>query len=236
MLIGKDFDKIEISLFGFDLVEPNAFIGDSIILIVALLLASKTNKLSNSLDFFKNWRYFFLLFGLGMFLGGIGHLMFKYWGFNGKYLPWILGIFCVFFVEKAMISLLRSSSKVIWKNLILFKLVLALLLELGVFYAIDMSKDHSIGLRIPAINSAIGFVFSLGILGNKYRKEIDKNFVFMIYGVLLLIPSGLFISFKINLHPWFDKNDFGHLLLIAAMFLYFKAIKSYSKIVENKDQ
>ena len=118
----------------------------------------------------------------------------------------------------------------------LFKLVLALLLELGVFYAIDMSKDHSIGLRIPAINSAIGFVFSLVILGNKYREEIDKNFVFMIYGVLLLIPSGLFISFKINLHPWFDKNDFGHLLLIVAMFLYFKAIKSYSKIVENKDQ
>jgi hypothetical protein len=236
VLIGKDFDKIEISLFGFDLVEPNAFIGDSIILIVALLLASKTNKLSTSLDFFKNWRYFFLLFGLGRFLGGIGHLLFKYWGFNGKYLPWILGIFCVFFVERAMISLLKSSSKVIWKNLILFKLVLALLLELGVFYAIDMSKDHSIGLRIPAINSAIGFVFSLGILGNKYRKEIDKNFVFMIYGVLLLIPSGVFISFKINLHPWFDKNDFGHLLLIAAMFLYFKAIKSYSKIVENKDQ
>ena len=236
MLIGKDFDKIEISLFGFDLVEPNAFIGDSIILIVALLLASKTKKLSDSSQFFENWRYFYLLFGIDMFLGGIGHLMFKYWGFNGKYLPWILGIFCVFFVERAMISLLKSNTKVIWKNLSLFKLVLALLLELGVFYAIDMSKDHSIGLRIPAINSAIGFVFSLAILGNKYREEIDKNFVFMIYGVLLLIPSGLFISFKINLHPWFDKNDFGHLLLIVAMFLYFKAIKSYSKIVENKDQ
>ena len=53
MHIGKDFDKIEISLFGFDLVEPNAFIGDSIILIVALLLASKTKKISNSSDFFK---------------------------------------------------------------------------------------------------------------------------------------------------------------------------------------
>ena len=234
MLIGKDFDKIEISLFGFDLVEPNAFIGDSIILIVALFLASRTKKFSNSLEFFKNWRYFYLLFGFDMFFGGIGHLMFKYWGFNGKYLPWILGIFCVFFVERAMLSLLKSSSKVIWKNLSLFKLILALLLELVVFYAIDMSKDHSIGLRIPAINSAIGFVFSLIILGNKYRKEIDKNFIYMIYGVLLLIPSGLFISFKINIHPWFDKNDFGHLLLIIAMFLYFKAIKSYSKILGNK--
>ena len=236
MLIGKDFDKIEISVFGLDLVEPNAFIGDCIILIVALLLASKTKKLSDSSQFFENWRYFYLLFGIDMFLGGIGHLMFKYWGFNGKYLPWILGIFCVFFVERAMISLLKSSTKVIWKNLSLFKLVLALLLELGVFYAIDMSKDHSIGLRIPAINFTIGFVYSLAILGNKYRKEIDKNFVFMIYGVLLLIPSGLFISFKINIHPWFDKNDFGHLLLIVSMFLYFKSIKSYSKIVKNKDQ
>ena len=74
-----------------------------------------------------------MLFGIDMFLGGIGHLMFKYWGFNGKYLPWILGIFCVFFVERAMISLLKSRSKAILKNLILFKLVLALLLELGVF-------------------------------------------------------------------------------------------------------
>ena len=234
MLIGKDFDKIEISLFGYELVEPNAFIGDSIILIVALLLASKTKKLSKSSDFFINWRYFYLLFGIDMFLGGIGHLMFKYWGFNGKYLPWILGIFCIYFVERAMLSLLMSSSKSIWKNLSFYKLIFALLLELCVFYAIDMSKDHSIGLRIPAINSAIGFVFSLVILGNKYRKKIDKNFIYMIYGVLLLIPSGLFISFKINIHPWFDKNDFGHLLLIIAMFLYFKSIKSYGKIMGNK--
>ncbi len=234
MLMGKDFDKIEISLFGYELVEPNAFIGDSIILIVALLLASKTKKLSKSSDFFINWRYFYLLFGIDMFLGGIGHLLFKYWGFNGKYLPWILGIFCIYFVERAMLSLLMSSSKSIWKNLSFYKLIFALLLELCVFYAIDMSKDHSIGLRIPAINSAIGFVFSLVILGNKYRKEIDKNFIYMIYGVLLLIPSGLFISFKINIHPWFDKNDFGHLLLIIAMFLYFKSIKSYGKIVGNK--
>jgi hypothetical protein len=230
VLIGKDFDKIEISVFGFDLVEPNAFIGDSFILIVALFLASRVKKIGATTEFFKNWRYFYLLFGFDMFFGGIGHLMFKYWGFNGKYLPWILGIFCIFFVERAMLSLLKTSSKVIWKNLSLFKLLLAFFLELVVFYCIDMSKDHSIGLRIPAINSAIGFIFSLVILGNKFRKEIDKNFIYMIYGVLLLIPSALFISFKINIHPWFDKNDFGHLLLIIAMFLYFKTIKSYSKL------
>ena len=169
-----------------------------------------------------------------MFLGGVGHLMFNYWGFNGKYLPWTLGIICIFFLERAMLSLLKTKSKVIWQKLTFLKLILALVLEIVVFYFVDMSKDHSIGLRIPAINSAIGFVFSLGVLGNKYRKEIDENFIYLIYGVLLLIPSGLFISFKINIHPWFDKNDFGHLLLIITMFFYFKAIKSYSKVLFDK--
>ena len=208
MLIGKDFDKIEISLFGFDLVEPNAFIGDSIILIVALLLASKTKKISNSSDFFKNWRYFYLLFGVDMFLGGIGHLMFKYCAFNGKYLPWILGIFCVFFVERAMLSLLKSSSKIIWKNLSLFKLILALILELGVFYAIDMSEDHSIGLRIPAINSAIGFIFFIeGLLLAIFPSRI-KNMLELIknteesklrtFGIIFLVSGFLII--------WYIKN------------------------------
>ena len=146
----------------------------------------------------------------------------------------ILGIICIFFVEKAMISLLKTKSKLLWENLSLLKLILALVLEIGVFCFVDMSQDHSIGLRVPAINSTIGFVFSLVVLGNKYRKEIDKNFIFMIYGVLLLIPSGLFISFKINIHPWFDKNDFGHLILIIAMFFYYKSIYTYSQKIVNK--
>ena len=234
MLIGKDFDKIEISLFGFELLEPNAFIGDSVILIVALLLASKTKKLNNSIDFFKNWKYFYLILGIGMFLGGMGHLMFNYWGFYGKYLPWLLGILSVFFVEKAMISLLYDPSKIFWNKVSLIKLFIVLFLEILAFYFVDMSKDHSIGLTIPVINLGLGFIFSLALLGNKFKKELHKDFVYMIYGFLLLVPSGLFLSFKINFHPWFDKNDFGHLILIIAMLLYFKAIKSYGRIVVDK--
>ena len=201
---------------------------------LALFLASKTKKLNNSFDFFKNWKFFYLVLGIGMFLGGMGHLMFNYWGFYGKYLPWLLGIFSVFFVEKAMISLLYDPSKIFWKKVSLIKFFIVLFLEILVFYFVDMSKDHSIGLRIPAVNLGLGFVFSLALLGNKFKKELHKNFVYMIYGFLLLVPSGLFLIFKINFHPWFDKNDFGHLFLIIAMLLYFKAIKSYGKIVVDK--
>ena len=104
MLIGKDFDKIEFSFFGLNLLEPNAFIGDSIILITAIFLASKLRRFDMSNPFFKNWRYFFLLFGCGMFLGGVGHLIFNYFGFYGKYIPWLMGIWAVYFIEKAMID------------------------------------------------------------------------------------------------------------------------------------
>jgi hypothetical protein len=51
----------------------------------------------------------------------------------------------------------------------------------------------------------------------------------------LMLPSGIFIAFKINLHPWFDKNDFGHLILVLSLLFFYKPIKSYhSKIVINK--
>ena len=53
MIIGADFPKIEFSLFGLDLVEPNAFIGDTLILAVALLFAYKTHKISGDQPFYK---------------------------------------------------------------------------------------------------------------------------------------------------------------------------------------
>lgn len=233
MLIGKDFDKIEFSFLGLDLLEPNAFIGDVIILITALILALKVRKFNVSNSFTKNWVKFFLLFGSGMFLGGVGHLMFNYFGFYGKYIPWLMGILAVYFIEKAMVSLLKNNFKSLFERLIFFKLFIFLSLEVLVFCFIDMSVDHSIGLRVPAINSTIGFIFSLGILGYKYSKEIDKNFIYFLYSVFLMVPSGLFIALKINIHPWFDKNDFGHLTLVITMLFFYKSIKSYSNKILN---
>ena len=229
MLIGKDFDKIEFSFLGLELLEPNAFIGDLIILITALFLASKLRKFDVSNPFFKNWTYFFLFFGFGMFLGGVGHLMFNYFGFYGKYIPWLMGIWAVYFIEKAMISLIKNNYKAFLNKVILFKLFFFISLEVLVFCFLNMSEDHSIGLRIPAINSTIGFIFSLGFLGYKFSKEIDKNFIYFLYSFLLMIPSGIFITYKINIHPWFDKNDFGHLILVLTMILFYKAIKSHSE-------
>ena len=141
-----------------------------------------------------------MLFGFGMFLGGVGHLMFNYFGFYGKYIPWLMGIWAVYFIEKAMISLLKNNYKALL-NKVYYSNYFFYIIRIFVFCFIDMSEDHSIGLRVPAINSTIGFIFSLGFLGYKFSKEIDKNFIYFLYSVLLMIPSGIFITYKINIHP-----------------------------------
>jgi hypothetical protein len=42
---------------------------------------------------------------------------------------------------------------------------------------------------------------------------------------LVLLPNAFIQSQKINLHQWFDRNDFSHVLLLLSLLLYFNGIK-----------
>ena len=105
MLIGSDFDKIEFQIFGLNLSEPNAFIGDYILGFFSIYLAIKINRLNSEMPFFKNWKLFFVTLGTGFFLGGIGHSMFLYFGVYGKYSGWLLSIISVTYLEAAILSI-----------------------------------------------------------------------------------------------------------------------------------
>jgi hypothetical protein len=45
MKIGADYPKIEWEVMGYDLLEPNAFIGDTLIAFVAMVLFFKSRQL-----------------------------------------------------------------------------------------------------------------------------------------------------------------------------------------------
>jgi hypothetical protein len=133
MIIGADFDKIEWSPFGLDLVEPNALIGDTILLVIALFAAFKVKKMGTT-PFFKNWYFFFVVFGIGFFLGGLGHLCYNYWGVFGKYASWYSGINSIHILELAMISIYQNKkSKKIFTIISRIKLFLALAAASAVF-------------------------------------------------------------------------------------------------------
>jgi hypothetical protein len=229
MLIGEDFSKIEFSLFGLDLVEPNALIGDTLILLIALYLARKTKNVSNGSLFFTYWMWFYVIFGLGFFAGGLGHAFFNYWGVPGKYASWLLGIVAAFFIEIAMISIYPDVQKrVLFNRLVTAKLFLSLAVEILVLSFVDLTVEPAKGLIVPTLSSVIGLGIILGGLGYYYQKVIHPSFKFLWMSTLVLIPNTVIQGMKINIHPWFDRNDFSHVLLICGCFLYMLTIQRYS--------
>lgn len=229
MLIGKDFEKISFDLFGYTLLEPNAFIGDLIIFIASLYYANRIVKLNQKGPFYTNWYWFNILFGTGFLIGGFSHLFFNSWGVSGKYIPWCMGIISAFFLEIAMISVFpNKKTKTLYRRLSVMKLVFVLIAALYTFISVDLSVDTTKGLMIPTANSVVGLGFGLIVLGSYYANKIDKSFRYFWISGLLLFPSAVFQALKINLHPWFDRNDVSHLLLVLSLVLYYKGIEGYA--------
>lgn len=234
MLIGKDFDKVEFTLFGYDLVEPNALIGDTIIFLLSIYLAYRIKKMNLQSGFFNYWYYFYLVFGIGFLSGGFGHAFFNYWGVPGRYPSWILGIASVTLIELAMIELFpKESIKKKLKYLSIIKLLVGITIQVLIILFGDLDNHFSRGMIVPTLTSVVGLVLTLGVLGFYYSRTIDKSFKYLWMSVLVQFPSAVIHKFKINIHPWFDKNDLSHILLISGCLLYFMTIRSYSHTLKS---
>jgi glucan phosphoethanolaminetransferase (alkaline phosphatase superfamily) len=83
--------------------------------------------------------------------------------------------------------------------------------------------------------NVIGLAVSLGILGAIYAKKIHSSFKYLWISALILIPSAIFLIFKISFAQWFDRNDAGHLLIVISLFMYYQTIKNYETfLIKNK--
>jgi|LakMenEpi03Aug12_release.lakeMendotaPanAssembly.Ray.scaffolds.fasta_scaffold307934_1 hypothetical protein len=227
-MIGQDFEKIHFDIWGFHFLEPNALIGDLILFGIAFYFSLKIKNLNNQHPFFKNWRRFYLLFSLSFLIGGIGHFCFNYLGLWGRYPSWIIGMLATYFICLAQFSLWpKQNQQQLFKNLAALLLFIGIALEIYVFNTQNLSLDQSKGLTIPSIISGIGFVFSLFILGIYYQRTIHPQFKYFWMAVLTLLPNAYIQGQKLNLAPWFDRNDFSHILLGISLYLYWKGIKAY---------
>lgn len=229
MIIGNDFDKIQFNFCGLDLLEPNSLIGNTILFIFALILSRKTNKISSTVPFFRFWSLFFIFFGCSFLLGGLGHGFFNYWGVPGKYVGWMASIVALYFMERAMLSLLTHKKSPVFILLVRVKLVLFLAMEILVFVFLDLDTNPQLGLLMPSLCSAIGFLIFLGYLGVRYTRLITPSFSYFCWSVVVLIPSAIIQGMKISIAPWFDRSDLSHLLLLIVILLHWKGVREYAK-------
>ena len=232
MKIGEDYPKIEWDVLGFELLEPNAFVGDALIALVAIVLFFKSRNLyrknKNSYNFL--WMSFFMFFGAGFFVGGIGHLLYNYLGVYGKYGAWFIGIFSSLILELAMVSQL-TKHKAIFEKAIFLKASLAFIALVVLVSSIDLTAELLKGLIIPVINSFIGLLFALAYLGYHYTKTISREFRFLYWSILVFLPTIPLQAFKINFHQWFDRNDVSHVLIIITLILYYTSLSKVQRSI-----
>ncbi len=228
MKIGEDFDKIEFSVFGLDLLEPNVLLSNLLITISGITLGYFVYKKFPIKElFYKYWMYLLFIQGISFFLGAMGHVFYNYTGVWGKYVPLAVSMVFITVLEHAMISLMPENRRKLFWTLSKIKSLLAFIALTILMFTIDVENNLSTILFVPSLNTAIGYFFTLGFLGWKYARTQSKALYLLPLSVLTLIPAALLQAKKISFHPWFDRNDASHLLIVLTLFLYYYAVKGY---------
>ena len=235
MLIGEDFDKIAFSIGNWELLEPNALIGDALIGIISIYFGFVVFRYYKQtlLKTIKYWTLFFFVFGVGFIFGGLGHLLYNYWGIPGKIPAWFAGIISTMYIELAMVALLPFQRRRLLNNIFKAKAILFCLGEIIIIYTVDLTAEPGLGLIMPMTSTLIGLVYALAYLGAKFSRTITRDFRFLWISTIVLFPSILFQALKINIHQYFDRNDFTHVLLIVNTILYFLAVRGYKRFIER---
>lgn len=229
-MIGIDFPKIGFELFGMQLLEPMALITDSILGAMGVYFAYSVSKIKSPLPFYKNWKLFFLIFGIGAFLGGLGHTFYNQWSFYGKIPSWLCGPITIYFAEKAMTSShWDNAKKKIFTKISNVKLVLSYSVWLLVLLFGNEEKISTQPFLPIIINTTFGLLTFVGYLGFKYTEKFSAKFKFFWLGVLILIPTIFIFLMKINVHQWFDKNDMSHVLMMMALVYFYLGVKKLSE-------
>lgn len=227
-MIGADYEKIQFTLAGLNLLEPMALITDTILGALFVYLGYRVHKFGlNDEPFYRTWRIFFFVFGIGAFLGGLGHGFYNYWGIIGKMPSWLAGPISIYLIERAMIlAHINERQKKLFLLLSNIKMVIVYIVFFVIICTLNVAENNRYAFMPIAINTILGVVMTAGVLGFYLSKKVTIYYRYFFWGVVILFPSAFLFLFKINLHQWFDKNDFAHVLMgVGISYFYLGAKK-----------
>ncbi|MDH5609291.1 MAG: hypothetical protein OEY56_07405 [Cyclobacteriaceae bacterium] len=207
--------KISIEWGGFVLLEPMSFILNWVMMLQSFFYFHKLKEWRNS-SFSINWRWFFLLFGLSAFFGGPSHLFYHYTGLFGKIPGWSSAVLAVSFMELAMVSLTNHEYlKSRLEKLVYLKLFITIA-SLTYNFHFDVVLFHTIGMAV--------FIFVPGFIFLFQRRNELNYLVLGVFSLLLALPFRLY---EVDFHTWFNRDDIGHVMMMTALYLFFRGVREY---------
>jgi hypothetical protein len=202
-------EKIPFTLFGLDLLEPMAMITNLLVMFTCIYGYQKSKR-----SVLVYWNLFFGFFALASFFGGLSHLFWNYWDFNGKIAPWFFGVAATSALTYAMTKLFELSQKT-------NKVIAAFIIIKGLT-VLSLSYYHWNFLFV-AIDTIASLLIACGIgsavlhfkLGNKPAR-------FIFFGVLTILPSAFIFLFKFDLHRWMNREDLSHVFMALGLLFFVK--------------
>ena len=224
-MAGTSFEIISFEFMGLQLLEPMALVTNGVMGGLSIYFAMGLMNNRNKCHFNRYWFLFFTVFGISAVLGGLGHLLFNYWGFLGKIPPLILGPLSIFYLEKAMVSQLPDLTKrKMYEDIIFGKLILVLAFIM--FIIGSQGQNLSMITFLPvAVNTILGIGLGIGLLGFKYYQSVSDAYRYFWVAFLVMLPSSIVFIFDINLHKWMNKNDLSHLIITLGLIILFIGVK-----------
>ncbi len=182
-----------------------------------LLQENKSNFTSQFSIYFGK---FFLLASVSFFFAAWSHLFYNYLGMAGKMPGFTSTIISIGLLEYAMVIYHFPKGNNLLNSIIFFLIA-------GTFSLLIFELTF----LWVAIHTAIGIIFFLGIpFSIRILKGTDKIefFFWGFISMLITIPTELF---RLNLHLWFQHQDISHILMIFALYCFFKGV--YQRELNN---
>jgi hypothetical protein len=217
-------ELLPFELFGLCLQEPMALITNWLIALTSFTLFFRIQRPLSS--FSKHWRLFYLYFGISTFFGGLGHVLFNYFGIPGKFPCWIFGGLSAFHAAKAMISV-----NMLTKNL---QLIITLFLWVKLFALTSLALYFGSFLFVM-IDAVITYLFFCMGFGFYYWSIGYSNFKYTVYAIIILLPSIFIFTLKLNPHIWFNKDDLSHILMVITIIFFYLGIRGFG-MFESRSQ
>lgn len=163
----------------------------------------------------RAFRLFYLVLGISMIFGGLGHLLYQYSGVYGKIPSWILGTLAGYYIGKGILYYWRRRPSYRFLNIFLIVksitlLVLSLVFLKFIFVAVDV---------------IITYILYPGYIAFRLWMRNKSEMKFFVYGVIILFPSMFIFLMNVNLHRFLNRDDLSHVLMLFCIMFFYEGIK-----------
>lgn len=195
---------IYFDFLGLHLQEPMAIVWNGLTAIVSCIFYFKSKSKTETINYFPD---FFLWMTVATTLGLFGHLFFGYFGFFGKFPSWLFIIITAYYFSLAIIKINQLNTEK-WKPIL--KIKGGILLSLSYLFST---------FNFVAIDSIIAYIILGSYFGIRLNRNIQNSN--LLVGTILIFPTLFIFGLKIQISPYFNKDDFSHLFILISLFFYY---------------